>query len=377
MMTATTCSRGSCFPVLDDPNWPSPDSVGLAMLIAEHDDDLGGMYSRSGMASEAYLRLVADNDRRRASALTIGVDADEIELFSLTLGDNAMFADHTVTPVADALAAWTPQAIRACEDHDAVAPPDDGAGCKHLDVLFVIDGSFSMLAEQQALRGEDGPPVFKEFTDALGEKLVDLEDFRVGVVSSQPGDTALHTHTDQPEVPPTAETDCGLSPAQPWIVGPSATFEQDFACIASTKANTEEYTALNAAEALHDPANAGFLREDAVLVVVMLTDEDTQEFLDGHTRVEVRERVLEAVGGELERVFVLAIAGDQGIYEMPKTTCGGDYGTATPGRRLSSIVFSFRDQGAVQDICGGSLADVFSAVLDDVVKTCEGFVPPG
>ncbi len=373
---------GLMIPILEPNNWPAATavadgSVGLIVLLAEDDDQLGGMYSRPGMTSEAYLRLMAGNDRRRASALTMGQRADELELFALTLGKHSLYANHSDMTLTQALEVWTPQAIQTCRDHDADPLPEDTDGCKHIDVLFVIDGSFSMLEEQNALRGVDGPPVFKEFTDALVATLTNLEDLRVGVVSAQPGDTALHTHTDQPEVAPAVDTDCGLTVGQPWIVGPSATFESDFACIAATRANTEEYTALNAAEALHDPANAGFLRDDSVLVVVMLTDEDTQEWLDGHARVEVRQRLLDAVGDDLSRVFVLAIAGDQGVFEMPKSTCGGDYGTATPGRRLSSIVFSFRDQGAVQDICDGSLAQVFESVLDDVVQTCETFVPPG
>jgi hypothetical protein len=53
------------------------------------------------------------------------------------------------------------------------------------------------------------------------------------------------------------------------------------------------------------------------------------------------------------------------------------YGEAVPGRRITSIVMSFRGQGVVHDLCTGTLGDAFAAVLDDVVRTCEEFEPEG
>jgi hypothetical protein len=195
-------------------------------------------------------------------------------------------------------------------------------------------------------------------------------------VSSEPGDTKLHAYRNIPAEPATLDNDCGLPPDQPWIVGPSPTLADDFACIASTKSGiTTEHTAANAAGALTHPANAGFLRDDAVLVVVMLTDEDEQSF--DLSRVEIRDTILGAVDDRLERVVVLSIAGDPGVFEMPKTTCVGTYGNAAPGRRLADITRSFRDQGIVQDICAGDLAQAFTAALADVIDTCENFTPEG
>jgi hypothetical protein len=72
-----------------------------------------------------------------------------------------------------------------------------------------------------------------------------------------------------------------------------------------------------------------------------------------------------------------SLAGDQGVFEQPKTTCSGPYGTASPGRRLSSIVFAMREQGIMQDICGGGLAEAFGQALDDLVSTCNNFHPEG
>jgi hypothetical protein len=265
--------------------------------------------------------------------------------------------------------------VAACTEIEETPPPAPPGGCEHIDILFVVDGSLSMAQEQAALRGISGPPVFAEFTDALQLELETLQDFHVGVVSSQPDATTLHTHHNEPEVPPGPATECGLPAGQRFIVGPSPTLAEQFACIAGTQAeSTVESTTRNAAEALHNPANAGFVRDDAVLFVVLLTDEDT---LDYATRIEVRQMLLDAVGGDLSRLIVLGIAGDQGVFEMPKSTCYGEYGTATPGRRISSIVYSLREHGLMQDICGGDLGSVFEAALDDLVQACKEYQPEG
>jgi hypothetical protein len=242
-------------------------------------------------------------------------------------------------------------------------------------VLFNVDGSGSMLAEQDALRGTNGmAPVFAEFTDALLTELTDVEDFHVGVVSPHEGVTLLGTHRDFPETPESPETDCGVPPGRRWLVGPSPTLADDFACIASTRSGTDEVTAYNTAEALHDPANAGFLRDDSLVFVVMLTDEDTHD-QNLARMVDIRTRMLDAVGGDLSRLVVLGIAANGGTFEAPKSVCSGPYGKAAPARRLGAIVGSFRERGVLQDICGGDLASSFTDVLDDVVSACKAFEP--
>jgi hypothetical protein len=368
---------GLVLPLLEVPQWPSPAAVGLPMLLSASDDGLSNMYSRPGMASEAYLRLAVEEDRRRAAAFTMGQTADEMELFALTLGDDSRYLELGTAPVAAALEDWLPAALHTCSTHAAPAPPPPPlAGCHRLDVLFVVDGSVSMAEEQDALRGVTGPPVFAEFMDALLAELDGLEDFHVGVVSSQPDDTALHTHSDAPETPPSPATDCGLPAGLRWIVGPTPDLVAQFSCIAATRGSADEYTAWNAAMALQDPANIGFLREDSIVLVVMLTDEDTQEIAAGHTQVDVREGLLAAVGGDLRRLVVMAIVADQGTYEAPKTTCNGVYGTAAPGRRVASSVMSLRERGRLQDLCLGDLAGGFTDLLGDVVDACNSFVPP-
>lgn len=368
---------GLLFPVLELEQWPAPDATGLALMLAYSDDAQDNLYAQPGIAAEAYLRLVGEGDRRRVAALTYGKDAGKLEIFGLTLSEHSRHFERDDTELPTALAQWTPTARQVCEDFDHEPPfqEDPPTGCKRIDVLFNVDGSGSMTAEQAALRGTDGmAPVFAEFTDALLAELTEVEDFHVGVVSPQEGVTLLGTHRDFPETPESPETDCGVPPGQRWLVGPSPTLAEDFACIASTRSGTDEVTAYNTAEALHDPNNAGFLRDDSLVFVVMLTDEDTHDQSLARM-VDIRTRMLDAVGGDLSRLVVLGIAANGGTFEAPKSVCSGPYGKAAPARRLGAIIGSLRERGVLQDICGGDLASSFTGVLDDVVSACQAFEP--
>lgn len=370
---------GLMFPMLEL-DWPAAGATSLAILAAASDEQQNNMYAQPGTTAEAYLRIAGDGDRRRVAALTYGDEAGRLEIFGIAVSENSRHYESSETEFRAALADWTPLAVETCEDFDDEPPfmPEEPAGCERIDVLFAIDGSLSMDGEQDALRGVDGmPPVFAEFTDALMMELTDVEDFHVGVVSSEEGYTQMHTHRDFPATPEGPASACGLPPGQRFIVGPSPTFADEFACIAATDSKDDsEVTVYNLAEALHDPQNAGFLRDDSLLFAVVLTDEDTG---DGHLArmVDIRRRLLAAVGDDPGRLLVLAIAGGMGTFEEPKTTCHGVYGAASPGRRVASIVRSFRERGLFQNLCEGDIPSTFVDVLDDVVSACVAYEPVG
>lgn len=368
---------GLLFPIFELEQWPAPGATHLAMLLAKSDDVQDNIYAQPGLAAEAYLRIAGEQDRRRVAAFTYGNGASKLEIFGLAISDKSRHYELEQTELISALIDYVPTAIQLCDDFDHEPPfqPDPPPGCKRIDVLFTVDGSGSMTEEQAALRGADGmPPVFAEFTDALLAELTDVEDFHVGVVSPQEDVTLLGTHRDFPVVPESPETSCGVPPGQRWLVGPSPTLAADFECIAATKSGTLEVTAFNTAEALHDPENAGFLRDDSLLFVVILTDEDTHD-QDLSTMVDIRRRMLSAVDDRLDRLVVLGIAAGAGVFEDPKSVCGGPYGNAAPARRLASIVASFRERGSFQNICDGDLASKFSDELAAVVSACKDYDP--
>lgn len=368
---------GLMFPLLQHDDWPPPGTdLAIAMLLAETDDAQHNMYARAGMTAEAFVRLAAGGDRRRAVGFAIGEAGDDVHMLTRALGPAGGYADWSAAPLGETLDAFRPAAVAACAAHDDRPGPDVPGGCERIDFLFVIDGSASMAQEQAALRGEGGQaPVFAEFTDALLVAIDGLLDLRVGVISAEPGDTALHTHHDQPAEPVSQFTSCGIV-GSPWLVAPSPEFAERFACLASTRATSIDETPVrNAVLALEDPKNAGFVRDDALLVVVLLTDEDTQD--EDTPMIELHDRLLAAVDGDPARLVVLAIAGDPGVFEAPKTTCFGPYGAAVPGRRIHSILSGLGERGAFHDLCAGDLATTFAAILDEVVDTCADYHPEG
>ena len=119
--------------------------------------------------------------------------------------------------------------------------------------------------------------------------------------------------------------------------------------------------------------DAGAPRADQLLLVASDRMSAYDFVLD--TSVAIRQRIVDAVGGDLDRLVVLAIAGGQGVFEMPETVCQGVYGDAAPGRRIITITRGFRERGLFQNICKGDLAATFSGVLDDVVSACAQFNP--
>jgi hypothetical protein len=170
-----------------------------------------------------------------------------------------------------------------CDDANAcvLAPLPPASG---LDLLFVIDDSSRMEAEQLELIG-----AFDDFLVALEAAHGSRPDLHVGVVSTSMGAGSLNaqgcmvslggvlqnTPREPCTVAPTADRFLSEVDGEPNFTG---TLEEAFACIAplgGTGCGFER--PLDALLAALDPdnqANAGFLRDDAVLAVVILSNED-------------------------------------------------------------------------------------------------------
>ncbi|MFO0604512.1 MAG: hypothetical protein U0324_15125 [Polyangiales bacterium] len=232
--------------------------------------------------------------------------------------------------LAPACGSRTPLAV---PDDAAPAPRDAGSDCARatrvdsVDLLFMVDNSVSMAENQEHLVGEFGPLidvlVAPPPDPTTGARRPPVRSVHVGVVSSDLG-------TPGSVVPSCAATDTGddglLNPVrngpaqrmhEPWVGAargrPShcvddpeaypafltfdadgsdaAAFRDDFVCNAylSTGGCGLEQQLESAYRALvvHNPRaqpgntdpNAGFVRDDAVLGIVVLTDEE-----DGSTR---------------------------------------------------------------------------------------------
>ncbi|MBT8495670.1 MAG: thrombospondin type 3 repeat-containing protein, partial [Deltaproteobacteria bacterium] len=163
-----------------------------------------------------------------------------------------------------------------------------GASSQKLDVLFVIDDSGTMAEEQRLLT-----QTFPTFITSLRQPDGVLPDLHVGVISTNVGGNADNPCAGDGDAgnlinAPRVAIDC-QGPSDRWIADVSdgtggratnydgaQTLEETFACIAELGINGcgFEQPLESLRLALANPDNLGFLRDDALLAVVIVTDED-------------------------------------------------------------------------------------------------------
>ena len=161
-------------------------------------------------------------------------------------------------------------------------PIDMSTSCKKIDFLFIIDNSGSMSDNQENLIAN-----YQILIDGI-IGLTGFDDFHVGVITTD------EYSFNAPEcslmgglVVQTGGTDSSDRVCGPWVEGNYMTFseiqgEDGFACAAQvgTSGNAVEQPIRALTSSLgpfirsEDQCNEGFFREDAKLVVVIITDED-------------------------------------------------------------------------------------------------------
>lgn len=246
--------------------------------------------------------------------------------------------------------------------------------CKKVDVVIAVDNSSSMVEEIEALSG----PVFESFPAALMEVGNGLEDFNLAVIDACNQPAAFHDWGDTGS--------CNFSSQSNHMVSTSPALLAEYACAmelglsgyqgiadACTGDDDDEQPVHTVATALTAPAvdqyNPAFMRDDAILFVVALTDEDEQP-LPAKTAAELAQQIIDAKG-EAEHVVFLGIAGQE--------VCVGDYGSAEAAPLMQEVaaIFAAEGRGLFWDICAGSLEEAFAAGLELVDSACDDFTPPG
>ena len=228
-----------------------------------------------------------------------------------------------------------------------------------------------MTTEREALAAE----VFPEMARRLETLGAGLDDFRVAMLDSCPTDAGYHTRGE-------TEADCNFSSGQVWMESSSPDLEREFTCVGdlyvpsncqdSEAPDDDEQPAAAALASLTPPfstdTNAGFLRDDALLVIVGMTDED--EFND--TPAQEIYDALVAVKGDVRRMVFYGIGG-----EPPDGCTNGTYGSATAATKLRAITQLFEDEnrGVWKDICVGDLVDGLDDAFQVIEQACEEFPP--
>lgn len=270
-------------------------------------------------------------------------------------------------------------------DFDLGIIPDAGVveefGCQGIDFLFVIDNSGSMTVQQGQLLNS-----FPGFIDAIQTSLDNVDSYHVGVITSdnyagnEPGCTTIGDLVTQ-----TAGSQSSNSVCTPFSSGLRfATDEDDlqtaFPCMAQVGTTgspieqpvTATVAALDPAKAEPGGCNEGFIRDDAILVVVIVTDDPPFDFDmdDAHPNTDTSgwyDAVIAAKGGEVESIVMI------GFVPTPSNlSC-----TFSDSPNLVGFIEQFGEQGVLASVCEPDYGPIFASTIETIETTCDNFVPQG
>ena len=124
--------------------------------------------------------------------------------------------------------------------------------------------------------------------------------------------------------------------------------------------------------------NEGFLRDDAILVVTFITDENDDPTDSTGSPAGWHDALVEAKHGDEQAVVVLGLFGDN---DQPDGICeplSHDFATgAEPAPRLREFVGLWGERGHIGSICAADYLPFFTSAVDSIGTACDEFVPPG
>ena len=249
--------------------------------------------------------------------------------------------------------------------------------CSAVDFLFVIDNSESMQRHQDNLRANFGP-----FIDGINESLADVDDYHVGVVTTDAyrdnaeGCRELGALVTSVDDVGASRRSCG-----PYVEGGGYMTQDDdlteaFNCAADVgtdgSRNEEPMRALGGAIAgqsspWYRDCNDGFLRDDALLVSVIITDEADGELESGREEPQPESwfnTVVRAKGTESNAVVVSLLNGV--TPECPITD------EAFDGAKIADFTHRFT-HGFVGGICQPDYGAVFARAVDEIDAACTTY----
>jgi hypothetical protein len=269
-------------------------------------------------------------------------------------------------------------------------------GCKQVDMLFALDSSLSMTEEIDALAAGA----------AFADIVFALEDLNCGAIEYRIG--------------PTNDNDGGFlsNAAAPWFDSGEMSAAEITMAFSQAAADVlgNGGTALGCEHVLSSAADllvgddTGFVREDALLVLVLVTDVDDFGEYDqlGWPQCtcplgicdqlcttaprdvsDIYADLLALKGGDANGLAAIVVAGDPGITEgmnlcgQPATCCGGgaECGQAHHAPRLWEFAMSQAGtNGVTANICDG--AQMVPAAIENALSTqidlaCQTFTPEG
>ncbi len=266
--------------------------------------------------------------------------------------------------------------------------PGEARQCDKMDIVFVVDNSGSMEEEQQNLAAN-----FPQFAQKIKNYMVSNGmplDFRVAITTT--GRDVDYTidlgggfgSFPQSEMGENGDFKNNCNNPKRWLDPSDANFESTLACRANvgTSGPSIEMPLLmskwSLAERVTDGTNAGFLRADALLALVVLTDEDDASTTQNGFTMDstgtsptdwgAAEQVqfLDQLKGNRSRWAAGVIAGEG--------ACSSGFGNAADGVRLKEFVTAANGSGYNQavfsSICDGDLTIALQEALDLFQAAC-------
>ena len=259
--------------------------------------------------------------------------------------------------------------------------------CDKMDIVFVVDNSGSMQEEQANLASN-----FPMFASLLQTYQVNGQplDFRIAVTTTgRTIDYMLDLGGGFGTFPQHEDGENGAfqnncNSTKRWLEPTDPNMAQTLACRANvgTSGPSIEMPLLmskwSLSERVTDGTNAGFIRQDALLAVVMLTDEEDSSTTDNNFTMDATGTTptnwnpadevgfLDTLKGNRSRWAAAAIAGDG--------DCSSSFGSASNAQRLKDFVNLANGQGSTQavfsSICEGNLTNGLKAALDTFQAAC-------
>jgi hypothetical protein len=352
------------------------------------------VFSISAASTLVLLLGACNGDDGRASDTSIFGDDDGI-------GDEASSSSDDDGDTLDDDEGETGKLDMQIEDTDATAEGGEEQGCAAIDFLFVIDNSGSMGDNQQALIAS-----FPGFIQKIQETVTQAASYHIMVVDTdeywndcsvecaffplmcQFGDVnacdgapsvcdaTLGGGVNFPVGEDASNQYCDLTGGQRYITQqePFAALPEKFTCIGQvgTDGDSDEKP-LQALTAAVSPehqgpggCNTGFLRDDAVLVLTIITDEEDSS---AGTPNGLYQNIVAQKGGHPENVVVLGLINDG---ELPGAIC--------PVEAVAPRIVEFLEyfpNSMRGSICDLNYAPVFEQAVDLINSTCEEYVPIG
>lgn len=296
-------------------------------------------------------------------------------------------SDGTTTTMGDAVDPTIEFDVGQIPDAPALAD-----GCNAVDFLFVIDNSGSMYDKQVNLVNN-----FPTFSAQIQATLENVTSYHVGVVS-----TDAYTYNDAPcgalgdlVISTLGGSDSSNAVCGPFAEGYSFMTEQDdldtsFACAAQlgTWGSALEKPLEAMMNAISEPAqqpgmcNEGFLRDDALLVVVIITDEwDGPGDPEGANGFSVGDpqiwydAVVAAKDGIPQNAVVMSLINYTSTPEEPASPCvpSDQYSN---GQLIKEFTQMFEENGFLGGICQPDFGPTFAQATEVIELACDNFVAP-